>query len=293
MSSFSGVNAGYLRDSYGPEFVDALKLDRQSMYTSDLIRSAVFILLAFGALFLAIKNTISHKVGVVLVGILMIADLFIIDKNYVNAEAFVNASEVDEPFIEASYDTEIRKDKSHYRVFEVSGNALSDPRASYFHKSIGGYSAVKPRRMQELFDYQITKNNMQVVNMLNVKYLIQTNEKGQQITILNTQANGNAWFVKDIQVAKNADEEMKFLSKFDSKNQAVMSSANNAKLPTVTDFATEGATIKLTSYKPNELQYVSNNPNVGYAVFSEMYYKNGWNAYIKGKLKNKRRRNNA
>ncbi|RXR19197.1 hypothetical protein EQG63_07055 [Flavobacterium amnicola] len=284
MFSFSGGSDGYLRDSYGPEFVDALKLDRQSMYTSDLIRSAVFILLAFGALFLTIKNTISHKVGIVLVGILMFADLFIIAKNYVNAEAFVNASEVDEPFVESSFDTEIRKDTSYYRVFEVSGNALSDPRSSYFHKSIGGYSAVKPRRMQELFDYQITKNNMQVVNMLNVKYLIQTNEKGQQITILNTQANGNAWFVKDIQVAKNADEEMKFLSKFDSKNQAVMSSANAAKLPVVKDFATEGATIKLTSYKPNELQYVSNNPNLGYAVFSEMYYKNGWNAYIDGKL---------
>jgi Bacterial membrane protein YfhO len=285
--SFSGGSDGYLRDSYGPEFVDALKSDRQSMYTSDLMRSAVFILLAFGALFLAIKKTISQKASVIVVGILMIADLFLIGKNYVNADAFVNASEVDEPFIESSFDTEIRKDKSHYRVFEVSGNALSDPRASYFHKSIGGYSAVKPRRMQELFDYQITKNNMQVVNMLNVKYLIQTNEKGEQITILNTQANGNAWFVKELKMVPNADSEMKALNKLDTKNQAVISSSDFIKevksLPIkyITDSA---STIKLTSYKPDQLKYISNNSNNGYAVFSEMYYKNGWNAYIDGKL---------
>jgi len=285
MFSFSGGSDGYLRDSYGPEFVDALKLDRQSMYTSDLIRSAVFILMAFGALFLAIKNTISHKAGVILVGILMIADLFLIDKNYVNADAFVNASEVDEPFVESSFDTEIRKDKSHYRVFEVSGNALSDPRASYFHKSIGGYSAVKPRRMQELFDYQITKNNMQVVNMLNVKYLIQTNEKGQQITILNTQANGNAWFVNELKTVKSEDEEMKALDKLDTKKVAVRYLGKDWKgmlLPFPKRDSL--ATIKLTSYEPDELKYVSNNPNEGYAVFSEMYYKKGWNAYVDGKL---------
>lgn len=125
---------------------------------------------------------------------------------------------------------------------------------------------------------------MQVVNMLNVKYLIQTNEKGQQITILNTQANGNAWFVKDIKLVNNADEEIKALDKLDTKNQVVISSEKETKVPLTSGFPTEGATIKLTSYKPDELKYASNNPNIGYAVFSEMYYKNGWNAYIDGKL---------
>lgn len=293
MFSFAGNGDGYLRESYGPEFIDALKQDRQSMFTSDLIRSATFIVLAFGVLFLTIKNTISNKVGIVLIGILLVSDLFFIDKNYLNAEAFVSASEADQPFVESSFDSEIKKDTTHYRVFEVSTNALSDPRASYFHKSIGGYSAVKPRRMQELFDYQIVKNNMQVLNMLNVKYLIQTNEKRQQITILNTQANGNAWFVKDVQMAKNADQEMQFLSKFDSKNQVVLCDTNNGKIPTTKDFDTNGASIVLTSYQPNELHYRSNNPNAGYAVFSEMYYKNGWNAYIDGKLTEHNRVNYA
>jgi len=285
MFSFSGSSDGYLRDSYGPDFVDALKSDRQSMYTSDLIRSIVLILIAFGAMFLAIKNTISNKVAVIIVGLVMVFDLFLIDKNYVNAESFVNPSEVDEPYVEASFDAEINKDKSHYRVFEVSGDALMNARTSYFHKSIGGYSAVKPKRMEQLFDYQIVKNNMQVLNMLNVKYLIQSDEKGQQITILNTQANGNAWFVNELKTVNSADEEMKALDKLDTKNVAVRDLGKDWKgvlLPFPKRDTT--ATIKLTSYEPDELKYISNNPNDGYAVFSEMYYKNGWNAYIDGKL---------
>ncbi|MFC4817580.1 YfhO family protein [Flavobacterium sp. GCM10023249] len=294
MFSFAGGSDGYLGQTYGPEFVDALKADRKSMYTSDLLRSGLFILLAFGALYLTIKNTISSKAGVVVVGILMVADLFLIDRNYVNAESFVNPVEVDEPFVETSFDAEIRKDKSHYRVFEVSGDALMNARTSYFHKSIGGYSAVKPKRMEQLFDYQITKNNMQVLNMLNVKYLIQTNEKGEQITILNTQANGNAWFVNELKFVRGADAEMKALDKLDTKNVAILDLGEYGKginLPFPKRDAS--AKIELIAYEPDEMKYVSNNPNEGYAVFSEMYYKNGWNAYIDGKPVNHDRVNYA
>ena len=285
MFSFAGGSDAYLRESYGPEFVDTLKLDRESMYTSDLFRSFIFITLAFGVLWLSIKNTISGKIAVVLVGLFMIVDLFLIGKNYLDASAFVSKQEVDEPFIEAPFDTAILQDKSHYRVFEVSGNAMSDPRASYFHKSIGGYHAAKPRRMQELFDYQIINNNLEVLNMLNVKYLIQTNEKGEQITIKSTGANGNAWFVKELKFVANADAEMKALTKFDSKNIAVVNQSEFGAMFTTDakSFSTENASITLTSYEPNELKYISNNPNKGYAVFSEMYYKDGWNAYIDGK----------
>jgi hypothetical protein len=178
------------------------------------------------------------------------------------------------------------KDKSHYRVFEVSRNAMSDPRSSYFHKSIGGYHAAKPRVMQELFDYQIANNNKEVLNMLNVKYLIQTNEKGQQILVGSTSANGNAWFVKEIKTVNSADQEMKALDKLDTKNVAVQSSnGGKNKVSLVRGFPVDStATIKLVKYAPNNLKYISNNTNQGYAVFSEMYYKNGWNAYIDGKL---------
>jgi len=283
--SFAGGSDSYLMESYGPEFVDALKADRKTMFSADLLRSAFLIVLAFGVLWLSIKNTISHKVAVIIVGIVMIADLFFIDKNYLDASSFVSAHEVDEPFVEAPFDTAILKDKSHYRVFEVSQSGINNPRASYFHKSIGGYSAVRPRRMQELFDYQIAKNNMEVLNMLNVKYLIQANEKGEQFPIENTQTNGNAWFVKDIKLVNSADAEMKALDKLDSKNLAIVNTKDVANGVKKTSFVKDSsAVIQLNSYEPNELKYTSNNANDGFAVFSEMYYKDGWNAYIDGKL---------
>lgn len=283
--SFAGGSDSYLMQSYGPEFLDALKKDRKSMFSADLLRSAFFIILAFGALWLSIKNTISQKVTVIIVGVLMIADLFFIDKNYLDGSSFVSAHEVDEPFTEAPFDTAILKDKSHYRVFEVSQSGLNDPRASYFHKSIGGYSAVRPRRMQELFDYQIAKNNMEVLNMLNVKYLIQANEKGEQFPIENTKTNGNAWFVKEIKTVNSADAEMKSLDKLDSKNIAIINGKDFHNVLKKTAFVKDStASIQLKSYEPNDLKYTSDNTNEGFAVFSEMYYKNGWNAYIDGKL---------
>jgi hypothetical protein len=290
--SFAGASDNYLLESYGPEFVDALKLDRKSLFSADLLRSSFFILMSFGVFWLSIKSTISNKVAVIIVGLLMVSDLFFIGKNYVDNSAFVSANEVDQPYEETSYDKAILEDKSYYRVFEVSGDALMSSRASYFHKSIGGYSAVKPKRMEQLFDYQIVKNNMEVVNMLNVKYLIQTNEKGEKITIHNTQANGNAWFVKEVKFVNSADAEMKALDKLDTKNIAIINSKdfNVVLKPFIKDST---STIKLTSYAPNELKYSSNNTNNGYAVFSEMYYKNGWNAYIDGKFSNHERVNYA
>ena len=282
--SFGSQSDDYLIQSYGPEFLEAIKVDRKTMYVDDLLRSMAFIAGVAFIFWLSIKNTISQKVAVVLIGVLMISDLFFIAKTYLNASNFENAQQVNEPFQENSFDTAILKDKSYYRVFEVSTNALSDPRASYFHKSIGGYSAVKPIRMQQLFDYQIAENNMEVVNMLNVKYLIQTNEKQEQITIKNTQANGNAWFVKELKTVNSPDAEMKSLNKFDSKNVAFVNSKDFPNVQKNTFVKDSSSTIVLNSYAPNDLKYTSNNNNKGLAVFSEMYYKKGWNAYIDGKL---------
>jgi Bacterial membrane protein YfhO len=291
--SFAGGNDGQFSESYGPEFMAALKQDRMDMFTSDIFRSILLMLLSFGVLYISIKNTISEKVAVILLGLLMVFDLFFVDKRYLDDAAFAKASEVDKPFEENAIDATILKDKSYYRVFEVSRNAMSDPRASYFHKSIGGYHAAKPRAMQELFDYQIANNNKEVLNMLNVKYLIQTNEKGEQILVGSTTNNGNAWFVKEMKRVNSADEEMKALDKLDTKNVAVQSRENFYKgtldlskgIWKDSKFIVDStANIKLQLYKPNHLKYISNNTNNGYAVFSEMYYRNGWNAYIDGKL---------
>lgn len=279
--SFSGGNDAYFQETYGPDFVNALKQDRMSLYSADLLRSAFFILVTAGVLWLAIKDRFAQNTAIIIVGLLMVSDLFFVDKNYVSGKDFVSGSQVEVPFQESPSDVEILKDTSHYRVFEVSGN-LSSARASYFHKSIGGYSAVKPRRMQQLFDYQIANNNMEILNMLDVKYVIQTNKEGKEFPTSNPNANGNAWFVSKVKLVNSADEEMKALDSLDSKNMAVVNS-KDFEIKNTAFAKDSSATITLENYKPNYLKYTSENAKEGLAVFSEMYYGKGWNAYIDGK----------
>ena len=284
--SFSGENDAYYKENYGPEFVDALISDRMTLYSADLLRSGFFILLAAGVLWLFIKGKFAQNTAIILVGLLMVFDLFFVDKKYVSEKDFVSRSEVEVPFQETPADVQILQDTTHYRVFEVQGN-MSSARASYFHKSIGGYSAVKPRRMQQLFDYQIAKNNIEILNMLNVKYIIQTDSTGAAFPVQNPNANGNAWFVKNVILVNKPDDVMKTLDKLDTKNVAVFnvhdygSKFKNARLKEKWD---NSGTIKLDVYKPNYLKYTSENKGKGLAVFSEIYYEKGWNAYVDGKL---------
>ena len=280
MFSFSGGNDAYFQESYGPEFVSALKLDRMSLYSADLLRSGFFIVLTAGVLWLFIKDRFAQNTSIIIVGLLMVSDLFFVDKKYVSGKDFVSGSQVEVPFQESPSDTEILKDTANYRVFEVGD--IMGARASYFHKSIGGYSAVRPRRMQQLIDYQISKNNIEVLNMLNVKYVIQKDKEGKEFPVSNPDVNGNAWFVSQVKLVNSADEEMKALDSLDSKNVAVVNSKDFDV--NTTAFAKDSSTtITLENYKPNYLKYVSNNSNKGLAVFSEMYYGKGWNAYIDGK----------
>ncbi|MEN2400145.1 YfhO family protein [Flavobacterium sp. MC2016-06] len=283
---FTGSNDAYYLQSYGPGFIDALKADRMTLYSADLLRSGFFIVITFGALWLFIKNKFSQTTTLIIVGVLMIFDLVFVDKKYVSAKDFLSPVEIAAPFQETPADAQILQDTTHYRVFEVSGN-MSSARASYFHNSIGGYHAAKPRRMQQLFDYQIAKNNLEALNMLNVKYVIQTDKEGKEIPTINPDANGNAWFVSDLRLVNNPDAVMKALDHLDTKNVAVFNvrehegKFKNARLKKAWD--TTG-TIKVIEYKPNYIKYKSDNAKDGLAVFSEIYYKNGWNAYVDGKL---------
>ncbi len=281
--SFSGANDDYYAQSYGPDFVAALTKDRKSMYMATLLRSGFMVAVAFGLLWFYNNGKLSRKMSLILVGLLMVTDLFLVDKNYVSADDFKMASAIDAPFQATESDMQISHDTTHYRVFEISGN-LSSARASYFHSSIGGYHAAKPRRMQQLFDYQIAGNNSEVLHMLNVKYIIQTDKEGKEFPTMNPGANGNAWFVQNIQKVHSSDEEINALADFDSRKTAVI---NTAEFPLKIDqgnISTDTtASIAATFYKPNKIKYQSKNTADGLAVFSEIYYKNGWNAYIDGK----------
>jgi uncharacterized membrane protein YfhO len=207
--------------------------------------------------------------------------LVLIDRNYVDTSGFVSAREVREPFQPTESDLKILEDTSHYRVYEVNGRLQA--RTSYFHKSLSGYSAVRPRRMDQIFNYQIDNGNMEVLNMLNTKYVIQVDDKNQEFPALNDKANGNAWFVTDVKFVTSADSEMKALDKLDTKNEVII---NNKEFSVATQALYQRdslAQIKLIEYKPNYIKYTSENTNKGLAVFSEIYYPKGWIATIDGK----------
>ncbi|QSW89837.1 YfhO family protein [Flavobacterium endoglycinae] len=283
---FSGSSDNFYVQNYGAEFIDALKEDRRSLYSADLLRSGFFIVVIFGILWMFIKNKLSQTTTLVFIALFMIFDLFFVDKKYVSAKDFVSPVQIAAPFQETAADAQILQDTTHYRVFELNGN-MSSARASYFHHSIGGYHAAKPRRMQQLFDYQIAKNNLEILNMLNVKYVIQTDKEGKEIPTINPDANGNAWFVSSVKLVNKPDDVMKALDHIDTKEVAVFNvrehegKFRNARMKKQWD--TTG-TIKVVQYKPNYIKYQSNNGKDGLAVFSEIYYKNGWNAYIDGQL---------
>ncbi|AOW09713.1 YfhO family protein [Flavobacterium gilvum] len=281
MFNFSGASDSYLIQSYGPSFVDALKADRKSLYSADLLRSGFFILISAGTLWLFIKNRIAQNTAIILVGLFMVSDLFFVDKNYVSNKDFISAREVEVPFQETPADAKILEDPTNYRVFDIQG--LMQARTSYFHKAIGGYSAVKPQRMQQLFDYQIAKNNLEILNMLNVKYVIQTDKEGKEYPIINPDHNGNAWFVDQVLPVNNSDGEMKALDKFNSKKVAVINVNDFSEIKNKAFAKDSSATITLDSYLPNDLKYTSNNSKEGLAVFSEMYYEKGWKALIDGR----------
>ena len=281
--SFSGGSDDFFIQNYGPEFINALKEDRQSLYSADLLRSGFLVLVVASVLWFFIKNKLSQHTALIIVGVFMVGDLVFVDKNYLDGKSFVNANEVEIPFQPTASDLEILKDTTYYRVFEVNGN-MSSARTSYFHHSIGGYSAVKPQRMQQLFDYQIAKNNMEVLDMLNTKYIIQTDKEGKEFPTLNPKANGNAWFVKSIQFVNSADAEMKALEHFDSKNVAIVNQKDLGTQLKNKAFAKDSlATLVLDQYQPNYLKYSSVNSKSGLAVFSEIYYPKGWNVTIDGK----------
>lgn len=281
--AFTGGSDAYFMENYGPDFVNALQEDRKSLYSADLLRSGFFILVSAFILWLFIQKRLAQQTAIILVGLLMVSDLFFIDKKYVNSEDFVSTHQMEVPFQQTPTDAQILQDTTHYRVFEINGN-LSSARSSYFHQSLGGYHAAKPRRMQQLFDYQIAKNNMGILNMLNVKYIIQTDKEGNEFAAQNPGVHGNAWFVRSVQYVADADAEMKALDSLDSENIAVVNQNEFGTLLKKITFDRDSlATIRLIQYKPNYLKYVSDNSKNGLALFSEMYYGNGWNAFVDGK----------
>jgi len=282
-STFEG-----LRDANYSQYeglLDAVIADRKSLLYSDSFRSLVLISVSFSILWLFLKQHLNKTKVTIVFTMLILFDLVQVNLRYVNDDDFRQARKIDKPFRASSADLQIQKDKSHYRVANFTGDPFQDGRTSYFHKSIGGYHAAKMGRYQDLIEFQLGKQNMQVYNMLNVKYFIIPDNEGKEQMQQNPNNNGNAWFIKDIKYVKSANEEIKALDSLNTKTTVVI---NEKLLTTSVSFSKELdslATINLVKYSLNALTYDSNSTKDEFAVFSEIYYKNGWNAYIDGELK--------
>lgn len=278
--AFEGGNDAYY-DSMIPGFSEALIQDRKSLLFNDSLRSLILVLVSAGILWLFIKKKIKQNIAFVLLGSLLLFDGVGIAKQYVNKSDFKSAINIEKPFKATKADLAILQDKGHYRVVNFSLNPMNDGSTSYFHKSIGGYHAAKPRRYQELFNHQIAKNNMEVLHMLNTKYLILADEKGNLQVQKNEEAYGNAWFVTDIQWVASADEEIKALDSL-SKSQAILHEKYKNLIPENNWSTDTDASISLVSHQANKIVYSSLSQTDQLTVFSEIYYPHGWKAFVNG-----------
>jgi len=229
----------------------------------------------------------------------------LIDKKYLNDSNFVSKQEAKVPFPETPADKVILEDTDpDYRVLNLAANTFNDASTSYRHKSVGGYHAAKLRRYQDLIEHHLTgemqniisilqKNpsdsalrvvfsENKVLNMLNTRYVIYNPEAEP---LRNRYALGNAWFVNDVKMVKNADEEIVTLGKINPATTALVDERFKDELSGYAPKTDYSASIKLTEYKPNHLSYQSNSSSEQLAVFSEIYYEDGWNAYIDGQKK--------
>ena len=289
-STFEG-----LRDSqYNqlPGLIDAVIADRKSMLLQDSFRSLFLMFISAVVLYLFLKNKIKQAGVSVFLIILVLFDLISINKKYVNQDDFKSTKKIEIPFIASEADKLILKDKAHFRVGNFTVNPMNDGSTSYFHQSIGGYHAAKMMRYQELYDYQIAKNNREVLNMLNTKYFIIGNEKGVKKAKLNADANGNAWFVERLQVVDSANEAILALDSINTKIVAVIEASSithalgtfiGEKLKSSFEINAKPS-IELLNYNVTSLTYLSKTVKDQFAVFSEIYYEDGWNAYVDGKL---------
>ena len=265
---------------------NAILDQRAAMVKSDAWRSLLFIVLGFAITYwyawqqnkeMKTKNT---AIFVGMLGLLILADMIPVNKRFFNNDNFVKLKDSEAYFAMQPWEEQILQDKSlDYRVLNLNTNTFNDARTSYRLKSIGGYHAAKLRRYQDLIDEHISKMNWNVLNMLNTKYIVT-----QRGVIQNPDAMGNAWFVENVQFVPTPDDESAALNTLDLHKTAVADEKFREVL-TCAGMPNEGDEITMVSYAPNKLEYTVHTGSDRIAVFSEIYYPEGWHLYIDGQEK--------
>jgi hypothetical protein len=268
------------------DLVTAIAEDRKGFIESDLTRSFIFIGIAFFLIFLYIKRSIQETVFIVGIGILSLVDLFQINVQYLKPSQYVEAAENDNAFELTALDNALLKDKSHYRIIDLRRgiqNSFNEGAIlAYHHKLVGGYNPAKLSIYQDLIENQWYNfpNCLPTLNMMNTKYIITGNMASD--TIPNPDALGNAWFVKGIEFKKGPRAVMDHLSFFNPKDTAVMDEQD--KIADLDGLQVDSnASIQLVQNKNDEITYKAKTNAKQLAVFSEIYYKDGWKAYIDDK----------
>lgn len=287
-------------------YYNALLTDRQDLMSSDALRSLVFVLLGGAILYFSLRTKVDTKkmtiYGSLGLAVLVLIDLWGIDKRYLNENNFVAKSTYKtETFSPSVADQAILKDQHpSYRVLNLN-NPFAETTTSYYHKSIGGYHAAKLKRYQELIDNRLdgevnqiigtfssqnidtimaSFNKTKALNMLNAKYVIYHPE---QPPLVNPNAMGNAWFVNEYKLVNNADEEIAAINTLDPHTIALVDKRFESELSGLKITPDSTATIELVSYKPDVLTYKTKAASEQLAVLSEIYFSNGWQAYVDGK----------
>ena len=290
-------------DSQMPGWIQSgLIADRKAFLRADAIRSALFILASAVVLWAYVAKKLKSNNALVFIGFLILVDMWGVDKRYLNNDNFVQEQKARNPYPMTKADKEILKDKSEFRVLNLTVDPFNEASTSYYHQSIGGYHGAKMRRYQELIDFRIGKEIRQLgtklnalkpgagvdsvfiglnaLNMMNTKYLIYNPEAAP---IVNPKALGSAWLVRSYQLADNADQEIAALSKIDPGKEIVVNKKFQPLLGSVTPGTDITSKLALKSYSPNQLVYSYSGKGKEIAVFSEIYYPKGWNAYIEDK----------
>ncbi len=266
--------------------LDYLIEDRISMLTSDILRTLFILGLMFGTVWLVVFNKLKNlKLAYFVFAIIIIGDLWSVDKRFLNEADFTKVKSYEKSIVASPASQEILKDTEvNYRVFNTTVSSFNDNNTSYFHQSIGGYSAVKLMRYQEVIERHLSKGNMNVFNMLNAKYFI-TGQPQQEVAQLNPSALGSVWFVNNIDWAKNADDEIAKITDFNPKETVIIDERFKNY---VGDFnlnsSDNSGQINLSSFHPDNMVYTSKSATSKFAVFSEIWYKGNvdWKAYIDG-----------
>ena len=276
MMDFQGPNDATLASRGWP--MDAIQSDRASMFRSDWMRSLLFIAVVAVSLWLWAKEKLKSNLLYAILGLTVLIDLAGVNNRYLNSDDYVSARKMETPYQATQADMQIKQDPDpHYRVFNTSERLDAGARTAYFHKTLGGYSAAKMMRYQDLIETHIGRGNQSVINMLNAKYILQDQGNGLK-AVRNPNALGNAWLVKNVKFVPNADAELAALNNFKPAEEAIVDERFKSDL-SQQSYSGQGS-IRLTQYDPKEMVYAYQSDSPQLAVFSEIYYPKGWKAYI-------------